>query len=609
MVKYRNLEQLANENIITRPFKKAIYALNPQRVVLDQEHYAHVINRRSGEVETVEGPVRRKLNYDEKLVGGIQKKLVLEENKYVHIKNSQTGQVETVEGKQTKVLKHGETIVQGPSDKYVINKHSYILVHNPVDSEGIQHFGDREVRVGPVKFALHDGEVASSILEKNVLSKYSALLTQATSDFDGHKAGDSILTVGPQTYVPSKHELIEDYLDGVPLSDTEGIYVQNKDTGDARLVSGLEEDIIYFLQPNEKLFEKELTDDELQALGLKEQQGARGVRILTRQAANSSFLENTSNALVLELEDNEVVQIFDGSDSRIEKGPKTTFLGPYERPKVLNLSGGKPIQQGALKVALLKQGPDFIYDRINVRTKDNAQLNVDLSYKWKFDLADDELKKAFSIDDFVGYAAETLSSEIRSVAAKHDFEDFHGNALSYVTDKLFDGKDSRRFDENGLQILGVDITGITPEDPQIAKKLHQAIERNMDIYCDKLILKATLESERQKVEGQLGIAAEKKKLIEAQNVNERLSTIERTKIKTEAEKVAAQGAAEALEIRSKSEADAERVKLQAVINEVGGTENYLTLQRAKVFEGSEKLVVVPTDSKLVLPHDKNWGGD
>ena len=609
MTNKNNLEQIASENIITRPFKQMIYGLNPQRIVLDQEKYAHVINEKTGEVETIEGPARRKLGYDERLVGGIQEKLVLDENDYVHIQDSQSGNVETVVGPKKKSLRHNETITLGPEAKYVLNENQYVVIDNPL-IENKQHFGDREVRKGPVKFALHHGEIPGNVENEKVLTKYDGLKVKVISDFDGHKAGNEILVVGPQTYVPSKHERILGNVVGIPLSDTEGIYVQNKDTGDARLVAGLEEETIYFVQPNEQLFKKDLTLDELAALGLKEQQGAHGVRILTRQAANSSFLNNNSNALVLELEDNEIVQIFDGSDSRIEKGPKTTFLGPYERPKVLNLSGGKPIQQGALKVALLKQGPDFIYDQITVRTNDNAQLKVDLSYKWKFDLADDELHKAFSIDDFVGYAAETLSSEIRAVAAKHDFEDFHGSALSYITTKLFgEGKNTRRFDENGLVILGVDVTGITPEDPKIAQKLHQAIEKNMDIYCDKLILKATLESERQKVEGQLGIVGERKKLIEAENENERLSTVEKARITVEAARIKAEGEAEALEIRSKAETEAEKIALETVIGQVGGPDNYIALQRVKVFEGTEKLVVVPTDSKLVLPHDKNWRGD
>jgi major vault protein len=549
-----NLEQITKENVITRPIKRLVYGLRPDEVTLDKEQYAHFVNKRTGDIRLVEGPKRVVLDYDERLKENVKQKVLVPEN-------------------------------------------HYCIVENPVDAQKNIQYGDREIREGPLNFSLHPGEKLSvSPTKEHVLTKYEGLLIKATDDFDAHKAGDKFVVKGPTTYIPSKHEHIVSNVNAIPLSDTDGKYVQNEDTGDVTLVKGPQD---YFLQPNEKLWSKELTEAELQGLGLRVQLGGNGVRILTRQAANTSFLNDPSDALVLELEDNEVVFIQDGSDSRIEKGPETIFLDPYERPKVLNLSGGKPIQQGALNVALLKLGPDFIYHRVNVRTKDNAKLEVDVTYKWRFDLKDDELKKAFGIDDFVGYAAETLSSEIRSVAAQYDFEEFHADSLEHITTKIFGTNSSRRFDENGLEIFGIDITAINPEDPEIAERFNDAIKSNMEIYCKKLVLTATLESERQEVEGKKKIADERKELIEKQNLNDKLEITGKAQVEAEANKIEANSEAECISIVEDAKTEAHQKKLKTSIQELGSPKEYVALQRAEALSSVQKLIV-PENSRILF---------
>ena len=622
------LEQLTQDIPLLRPLKRAVYALHPERLVLDHEQYAHIIDKQNGETELVEGPCRRVLEFDEHVVGAVQRKLVLDEKQYLHVIDPQSGDARLIEGPTRRSLAFGEHVVGVVQNKVVLAERQYCVINNPRNKDHVGTgagavkilYGEREVRQGPQSFSLHPGEkLEGQVQNEHVLTKYDAVLVKALTDIDEHHAGEKFLIKGPTKFVPSKHEQVLKQAQAIPLSNTDGIYVQNEDTGEVRLVTG---PVDYFLEPNEILFEKELTEDELAGLGLQEQRtpergGRAGVRILTRQAANTSFLEDRTKALVLELEDKEVVYLYDGSDIRIEQGPKTTFLGPYERPKVLTLSGGKPIQQGVLKVALVKLGPDFIYDQIKIRTKDNAQLRVDVTYKWRFRVREDDaehrqkdLKKIFSIEDFVGYVAETLSSEIRSVAAQNDFEEFHANALDHIVKKLFgEAKTSRLFEENGLEIFGVDITAINPEDTKIAEKLHEAIKSNMDIYCRKLVLSATLEAERQEVEGKRKIESERSELIKSEVANERLRQTENAKIRAEAGKINAEGEAEEIRIRSEANIDAKKKRLSTAIKELGGANNYLELQRVEAFKKAEKLVVVPTDSKIVLPFARNGFGD
>ena len=552
-----SLKQTAKENILARPLRRVAYNLSPTRVVLDKEEYCHVVNARTGIVSLVEGPARRVLSYDESVV--LTKK------------------------------------------KIVIPEHCFCVIDNPAVL-GKVRYGDREVRVGPRNFSLFPGEKLSpeEVEDEFVLTQYEGVLVKALEDFDEHVAGDKFLVTGPCTYIPPKQADVLATVRAVSLSDTDGIYVQNLDTGDVTTIKG---PVDYFLKPNEERYKKSLTDDELAGVGLQRRTArGTGVRVLTRQAANTSFLQDPSNALVLELEDKEVVLLYDGSESRVERGPKTVFVGPYERPKILTLSGGKPIRPGVLKVGLLRLGPDFIYDQIKVRTKDNAQIIVDVTYKWRF-LADQDLKDAFSIDDFVGYAAETLSSDIRSLVAKRDFEDLHSNALQYAKEAIFNGGSSRVFEENGLEIFGIDITSIVPDDPKIAERLQEAIKHNLDIYCKKIVLQATLEAERQEVEGKKLVEAERGDLIDAQNANRRRQVTEQAKIEAERGRLCAEGRAAATRISAGAEAEAERLKIAAIAEALSGEGGDKVLERDRInsYAEAEKLIVVPTDAKIVLP--------
>ncbi|MBL7051784.1 MAG: hypothetical protein ISS01_01715 [Nanoarchaeota archaeon] len=558
----KKLELQDTELILVQPFKRIGYLFRPDRVFLDSESYCHVFDRASGDTFLVEGPQRKVLKYDERISGEILEKVV------------------------------------------VPDRH-YTVIENPLDNEtGKVQYGEREVREGPKVFALHPGEVlAQEVTSEHILTKNDAIHVQALSDFGEHKAGDKFSIKGPRNYVPSKDEKVLRQIKAKALSDTDGVYVQNVDSGEARLVKGPQE---YFLEANEDAFRKELTENELEALGLRSQIGRSGVRVLTRQAANTSFLKNSSNACVLELEDKEVVFLYDGSDTRIIQGPKTEFLGPYERPRVLSLSGGKPIRPNALKIALLKLGPDFIYDQVIVRTKDNAKLKVDVTYKWRFsDSSEEGLRKAFSIDDFVGYAAETLSSDIRTVAAQHDFEEFHAGSLEYITKEIF-GEDEKLkvFEENGLEIFGIDVTGITPEDSEVADKLNGAIKQNMEIYCDRLVLKAKLEAEKQEVEGKRDIEKQRAELIIATIQNERTLEIERSKIKAEGREIDAESEAGQIRIVGEARRNENLAELSAKVERLSREDasNFIELERIKTFSDTEKLVIVPTDAQFVLPY-------
>jgi major vault protein len=321
--------------------------------------------------------------------------------------------------------------------------------------------------------------------------------------------------------------------------------------------------------------------------------------------------------VVIELEDNEVISLFDGDKRRVEFGPQKIFLAPHERPKVLFISGGVPVRPNMLCIAKLSLGPDFIRDRLSVRTKDNATLELEITFRWRFQVDTEHPEKLFALKDFVGFAAQTLSSEIREAAAKHTFEEFHSGAATIAKQAVF-GKEatSRLFETNGLEIFGIDVEGITPEDEEIARKLTDAIKSNVDIFTRRQNEEAELESERRLIEGRAKNEAERTALLELELGNEDKKILGAAKTRSAALCLEAEAEAEATRIRAESELEAERQKLEvrntaererlqaktAVLAGEGG-QRLIELERAKALSATDKLVI-PTDSKLVLGLDR-----
>lgn len=546
-----------------------------------------------------------------------QQTILLNRFQYCHVLDRNTGAItlhegEGGQGKRIQLESHEELV--GIWDKVHVPDGKYAVVLNPFNAETSDiAIGEREVRPGPREFALHPGEAieSSKILDEHILTDDEALLLRAEKDVphplagaQEHptdallRAGEEFLLTGPRRFIPHKDVRIKEQRRRISLAAAEGTYVQNDDTGAVRLVQGPAD---FFLAHNESLWSKRLTDEEQEALGYATQDVDDDSRVLSSVPRERKA---DADAVVLDLEDNETIYVYNGTSVRVEFGPQTVFLAPHEHPKVLFISGGVPVKPNVLRIAKLGLGPDFIRDRLTVRTRDNATLVLDVNYRWKFEVDRNDpaqARKLFALKDFVGFVAQTLSSEIREEAAKHDFEVFHAKAAELVKQAVFGTSDRRVSTENLLTVFGVDVEAITPEDPEIKKKLADAIKTNVDIYTRRVQEVATLESERRVIEGKAKNEAARKELIEQEIANARRKGVAEAETEKEAARVRAEGEAAATRIRTEAEREAEVARLSAIAAELAtdGGRAYIELERARVLKATDK-VVVPTDSKLVL---------
>ncbi|MFX1236896.1 MAG: hypothetical protein ACFFAS_15790 [Promethearchaeota archaeon] len=536
--------------------KKEIKVQGKKRMILTEQDYCHMINKRTGEIKLCEGPMRIFLN-------PLSSKAILGQKK----------------------------------NKIILQENQFAIVINPFDNKTQSiHFGDREVRVGPAMFSLHYSERLDNSVPKGteqgangikkiyVLEQNQGLIIKALKHIeqDGitRRAGDKWIVRGPIHYIPHKSEEVRSLIDEISLAEHSGIYIKNTKTGDIRLEQGKKN---IMLQPDEELYGKEYTRSEIEAIGLEE-----------------NFDKTIARPLWV-LED-EVIKIMSETEQKIVFGPKVIMLQPFERPYTMTISGGTPKGSHSLKRWKLTLSTRFVSDVLDVRTKDNAVLQIRLKYKTRFLVDPNDPDKLFSVSDFIGLATETMAGIIRDESAKHDFEGLHSRAMEIIKKAIFKENDSYIFQENGFEIFDVDIKEIVPKDAEIAQKMNDAIKSNMAIYVNKLEQNAKIEAERTLIDGKKKIEKEKQELLEIEHEN--LKEQELILAEIEAEKILkkAQAEAEAIKIKRDAEKVAEVSRIQeiiAAINKDGN--NYLKLQQILSLESINKLAIIPTDSHIFLP--------
>lgn len=326
--------------------------------------------------------------------------LILTELEYCHVINKFTGQVSLIEGpyRRTKYLWH-KHVYGNIEAKIIVKEGEFATIINPYNpkSQIIMH-GKREIRQGPCIFSLHPGEQleGNKISHNYVLAHNMGLIIRCIKDYEEndvfHKAGDIWLIKGPVLYYPHINTEIVKVIEAISLGKQDGLYIKNINTGHVRLEKGPQ---TIMLTPFEELYYKQYTVAEQKAL-----------KIL-----GTKF--DASRAILLKLETEEVAMVIADDAQRIELGPKTFLLQPFEQLKTLNISGHTPKMPNILMKWKIFLGPMFVSDLLCVRTKDNAELSLHLRYKTRFNIDPKNLKIIFSVEDFIGYATETMASIIR----------------------------------------------------------------------------------------------------------------------------------------------------------------------------------------------------
>ncbi|KAG2379161.1 hypothetical protein C9374_007799 [Naegleria lovaniensis] len=452
---------------------------------------------------------------------------VLSANQYVHILDNDSGVVRIEIGPKRIALRANEEIIK-TNDLSIIKEGQYCIIKNPYDYEQERNLmGERKIVCGPIALALHRNEYIERVSDVHILKYNQALRLRSLVEkkvlVDGKekdlKAGDVYQITGPCRFVPDKDTEVLKTVDSIMINENEGIYVIDTETSEKSLVKGPKS---YLMKATEELFYKQYTEMERAALGLGD--------------------ASTYEATVIRLEKKQVVCVLDAErNETVINGPCSYILSAEQHVKCLHLSAGKPKRVKQIKAAKIMKGPDFTSDSFRVSTRDNAELQVLLTYKWEFLVDDSESHVMFRMTDFIGYVCATLNSRVRELAALFTFEEFHSGTVSLIRKHLFResvvkvGEEERKvlgiyFDEIKLLISEIDVKEVSPVNNQINDLLNQSIKSNMKIVCNKMETEASREAQKEQLKAQAEIQKLREELIDIENENMQIEKLENARI-------------------------------------------------------------------------------
>jgi len=403
----------------------------------------------------------------------------------------------------------GEEVVN-EIDRVVLAKQQFCVVINPVNAEGHQELGMRELRKGECSFFLKPGEMLEhGIVDAYVLEDDEALILKALNEFTDQAAeniqrtpGDVWMINGPLVYIPPVEVQVQDRRKPIPLSENEGIYVQDCKTGKVKTVHGPQS---YLLKETEALWEKELSLEVERMLKNGGCYGEGDIRKLAYFEVSvdtkyTSGKRDKTRAVTYRAPTNTAVQVFDHQrqTARVVFGPNLIMLGPSEEFNVLTLSAGKPKKQFALECLAIMLGPDYLSDIIEVETLDHARLRIMYAANNRFEYEvgnEDSEKQLFSVPDYIGFATRNIASRIRACVAKTSFDEFHRHSTKIITEAVF-GKENKqlKFAENNMIVTNIDIQSIEPVDVHMRDSLLKSVQLAIEISTQSIEMAAEHEA-------------------------------------------------------------------------------------------------------------------
>ncbi|OMJ90126.1 hypothetical protein SteCoe_7621 [Stentor coeruleus] len=470
------------------------------------------ILRQAGEEWLIQEPGDYLPQVDEDYVEEV-KAIVLTEKKALHLraiksfidiykKSRKAGEewILTLKDTDTHIPDVYEQLV-GTVNVLVLNNRQYCYILDPIDSNGKNQFGKKELRKGECTFFLRPFEkLEKGIQEIIVLADDEALLLKAVEFYKdpqekAYQPGEKWMIYGPCDFIPPVQIQVLEWRKRIPLDENEGIYVRNTKTGEVFAKTGES----YMLKPEEVLWELILPPivEELigrQVTGETFQVAVKEGADIKYKSTGKPYIRDKTRVIAFRVPHNSAVQVYDFKTkiSRVVFGPDRIMLQPDEQFTVVTLSGGCPKREDVITNLALMLGPDFMSDIVVVETSDHASLALTLSYNWRFKIDKNNVgqaNKIFQVRDFVGDACKTIASRVRGAVSAFSFEDFHQRSADIIRAAVFGKKgDEIRnelvFPSNGLVINNVDIQTVEPTDDKTKASLKKSVNQAIEITTE-----------------------------------------------------------------------------------------------------------------------------
>jgi hypothetical protein len=374
----------------------------------------------NGNIGVVEGPTLYCPHpYEE--VSEIQKKKNLSATQYIIVTFTTTGERRVVHGPllySPRPLEHMSEIL----DMIVLNNTDYIYVTDTTT-------GIIRMEHGPKTFCPGAYDIMSEVSQKIVLknNQYAKIMDNNT--------GIIRVERGPVTIIPTNYERI---LGGIEISpeinDVRAVYVFDTKTG------------IYDLVENPGMFVPSPTQEIIE------------VRDKIR-------LEKNECMIIID-KTGKYIPMYGGRDT------SAFFLPPYCKILEQDWTIGS-VQRKVSKFDLRPQYMDFEF---LIRTCDNVELYLKLNFYWQVINVEKMISATHNApQDVCLHAQSEILSEISRINMKEFMESFNE-----IIHKAIATDEDNFYDDRGVKLIRVEITGRRCKDPDTEKNFQEIIKKKTD---------------------------------------------------------------------------------------------------------------------------------
>lgn len=285
---------------------------------------------------------------------------------------------------------------------------------------------------------------------------------------------------GPQRYFPGPDEAVSEVMTALPLQAHEYARVLDRRSGRLRVEQG-EQSLV--LAPDEQVLDgiqPALWIDEEHAVLIRNRRSGALELISEPQAfvpAADQEVVAIQDRIRLQAHECLVIRRGDGS-YRIARGtdPEPAFfLPPYSERVGFHWSTGLHKTERSLYLTQLDLRPKFMWYEFEVRTRDNVELILGVTFFWQ--IADVAAMLASTDDapgDLCSHARSQIIQAVSLLSLQGFLSDFNACVSGAVQGETY------FYERRGLQIHAVEVRSIHCKDPQTQAVLHEIIQETTE---------------------------------------------------------------------------------------------------------------------------------
>ena len=228
-------------------------------------------------------------------------------------------------------------------------------------------------------------------------------------------------------------------------------------------------------------------------------------------------VEEVKKRILLENHESVIVKQKDGQYKIIHGVDKDSsfFLQPFEELVTLFWSSGINKDKRNLQVTHIDSRPKFMWYEFGVRTKDNVELTVGVTFFWRINNIE---KMIATTDDAPGDICSHARSMIIQSVSKSSLEQFLDSFNEIVKKAIMDEKD-KFYSDRGVQIHSVEVRSVTCKEASTQQILQEIIQETTNRLNRLQKQQSENEVMLNKVKGDYDVESQKGELLKIQLEN------------------------------------------------------------------------------------------